>query len=78
MAEEQPGDPHSIAPWRSLSWWSAFLIGAGIALQVGPVLVEQELLTPRHKAWVSVMGALVILGGLVAAWLVRRGAVRRD
>jgi hypothetical protein len=46
----------------------------GIGLLLGAALVEQELLTLQHKAWVSVTGILVALTGQCIAWR----AVSRD
>jgi hypothetical protein len=68
--------PPQMGFWRHLGahFWGGALFGMGIGLLLAAVLVEQELLTLQHKAWVSVTGILLALTG---QGIVRR-AVSRD
>jgi hypothetical protein len=44
------------------------MFGMGIGLLIAAALVELELLTLQHKAWVSVTGILLALTGQGIAW----------
>jgi hypothetical protein len=61
--------------WRHLTaqFWGGALFGLGIGLLLAAALVELELLTLHHKAWVSVTGILLALTG---QWVVRRSVSR--
>lgn len=54
-------------PFRSWLFWCGLLAGAGIGLLLGTALVELELLTPHSKAWVSVLGIVLVGGGSIVA-----------
>ena len=66
MAQVQSeGDGGGRWPFRSWQFWCGLLAGAGIGLLLGAALVELEVLTLHSKAWVSVLG-LVLVGGAAA------------
>ena len=60
-------------PFRSWQFWCGLPAGAGIGLLVGAALVELELLTFHSKAWVSVLGIVLVGGGGVVALLAGSG-----
>ncbi len=60
-------------PFRSWQFWCGLLAGAGIGLLLGAALVELELLTLHRKAWVSVLGILLVGGGGAVSLLAGRG-----
>jgi hypothetical protein len=60
-------------PFRSWQFWTGILAGAGIGLLLGAALVEMELLTLQSKAWVSVLGILLVGGSTVLASAAGRG-----
>jgi hypothetical protein len=60
-------------PFRSWQFWCGLLAGAGIGLLLGAALVELELLTLHSKAWVSVLGILLVGGGTAVASVAGRG-----
>jgi hypothetical protein len=69
MAESQAGEVSGRGwPWRSRAFWSGLLAGAGVGLALGAALVELELLTLHRKAWVSVLGILLVGGGSLVGW----------
>jgi len=48
-------------------FYGGLFIGAGVGLAASTILVEQELLTLGHRAWVWIpASALVILGTILA------------
>jgi hypothetical protein len=53
-------------PFHSAHFWCGLLAGMGVGLLLGAALVERELLSSQHKAWVSLLGAVLVgIGGLV-------------
>jgi hypothetical protein len=60
-------------PYRSWQFWCGLLAGAGVGLALGAALVELDLLTPHRKAWVSVLGILLVGSGTVVAYRGGRG-----
>jgi hypothetical protein len=60
-------------PFRSWQFWCGLLAGAGIGLLLGAALVELELLTLHSKAWVSVLGIVLVGGGATVALVAGRG-----
>jgi hypothetical protein len=53
-------------PFHSAHFWCGFLAGVGVGLLLGAALVELEALTAPRKAWVSLLGAVLVgVGGLV-------------
>ena len=61
--------------WTVRSWqfWCGLLAGAGIGLLLGAALVELELLTLHRKAWVSVLGIVLVGSGAAVALVAGRG-----
>ena len=55
-------------PFHSAHFWCGLLAGVGIGLAAGAALVELELLTAHRKAWVSVLGAVLVGVGGVVGW----------
>jgi hypothetical protein len=64
------GIPPQMRVWRHLGahFWGGAMFGMGIGLLLAAALVELELLTLQHKAWVSVTGILLALTGQGIAW----------
>ena len=53
-------------PFHSAHFWCGLLAGVGVGLLLGAALVELDVLTAQHKAWVSLLGAVLVgIGGLV-------------
>jgi hypothetical protein len=53
-------------PFHSAHFWCGLLAGVGVGLLLGAALVELEALTSQRKAWVSLLGAVLVgVGGLV-------------
>ena len=53
-------------PFHSAHFWCGLLAGVGVGLLLGAALVELEVLTSQRKAWVSLLGAVLVgVGGLV-------------
>jgi hypothetical protein len=53
-------------PFRSAHFWCGLLAGVGVGLLLGAALVELEVLTSQHKAWASLLGAVLVgIGGLI-------------
>jgi hypothetical protein len=53
-------------PFHSAHFWCGLLAGVGVGLLLGAALVELEALTSQRKAWVSLLGAVLVgVGGLI-------------
>jgi hypothetical protein len=53
-------------PIHSAHFWCGLLAGLGVGLLTAAALVELELLTLHRKAWVSLVGAVLVgVAGLV-------------
>jgi hypothetical protein len=53
-------------PFHSAHFWCGLLAGVGVGLLLGAAFVELEVLTLQRKAWVSLLGAVLVgVGGLV-------------
>ena len=53
-------------PFHSAHFWCGLLAGVGVGLLLGAALVELEVLTTQRKAWVSLLGAVLVgVGGLI-------------
>lgn len=49
------------------TFWAGLIAGMGIGLMLGAALVELDLLGTGHKAWASLLGALLFGAGLFLA-----------
>jgi hypothetical protein len=49
-------------PFHAANFWCGLLAGVGVGLLLGAALVGLEVLTSQRKAWVSVLGAVVVWG----------------
>jgi hypothetical protein len=68
MAPGASGGAIARWPFHSTFFWCGLLAGVGVGLLLGAALVELEVLTLQRKAWVSVLGAVLVgVGGLVGA-----------
>ncbi len=76
MSEVGPGGGTGGSLLRSWQAWSGFLAGAGLAFLLAAALVEQQVLIPRNKGWIGMLGALCLLGCIGMAAVGRRAARR--
>src|SRR5436309_2642493 len=55
-------------PFHAAHFWCGLLAGVGVGLLLAAALVELELLTLHGKAWVSLLGAVLVGIGGVVGW----------
>jgi hypothetical protein len=55
-------------PYHAANFWCGLLAGVGVGLLLGAALVELELLTSQRKAWVSLLGAVLVGTGGLIGW----------
>jgi hypothetical protein len=68
MAQGDSSGRGSLWPYHSTHFWCGLLAGLGVGFLMGAALVELELLTSQHKAWASLLGAVLVgVGGLVGS-----------
>ncbi len=68
MAESGLGGRSKRWPFHSAHFWCGLLAGAGVGLLLGAALVELGALASDRKAWVSLVGALLVgAGGLIGS-----------
>ena len=66
MARGDSGGTSARWPFHSAYFWCGLLAGVGVGLLLGAALVELGALTAQRKAWVSLLGAVLVgVGGLV-------------
>ncbi len=51
----------------SKQFWAGLVAGLGVGLMTGAALVELDLLALGHKAWASLLGAILFGTGLIMA-----------
>ena len=68
MAESDLGGRSKRWPFHSAHFWCGLLAGVGVGLLLGAALVELGALASDRKAWVSLVGVLLVgAGGLVGS-----------
>jgi hypothetical protein len=61
-------------PFHAANFWCGLVAGVGVGLLLGAAFVELEILTAQQKAWVSLLGAVLVgVGGLIG-WRGQPGA----
>jgi hypothetical protein len=73
MTESDLGGSRKRWPFHSAYFWCGLLAGVGLGLLVGAALVELGALATDRKAWVSVVGILLVGAGTVVASRGRSG-----
>jgi hypothetical protein len=68
MAESDLGCKRNRWPFHSGHFWCGLLAGLGVGLLLAAALVELGALAIGRKAWVSVVGILLVGAGSVVAW----------
>ena len=68
MAESDLGGRSERWPFHSAHFWCGLLAGEGVGLLLGAALVELGALASDRRAWVSLVGALLVgAGGMVGS-----------
>jgi hypothetical protein len=73
MAESDLRGRRKLWPIHSSNFWCGLLAGVGVGLLTGAALVELGALRTDRKAWVSLVGTLMVGAGSVVGW---RGQTR--
>jgi hypothetical protein len=68
MAQSDLGGRSNRWPIRSAHFWCGLLAGVGVGLLTGAALVELGALAIGHKAWVSLVGAVLVGVGGIVGW----------
>ena len=68
MAQGDPEGRIKRWPFHSAHFWCGLLAGVGVGLLLGAALVELEALTSQRKAWVSLLGAVLVGVGGIVGW----------
>jgi hypothetical protein len=68
MAESDLGGRSNRWPYHSAHFWCGLVAGVGVGLLLGAALVEIGALATERKAWVSLVGALLVGAGGFVGW----------
>jgi hypothetical protein len=68
MSKSDIGGRRGRWPFHSAHFWCGLLAGVGVGLLTGAALVELGALATDRKAWVSVVGILLVGAGGLVAW----------
>jgi hypothetical protein len=68
MSKSDFGGRRNRWPFHSAHFWCGLLAGVGVGLLTGAALVELGALATDRKAWVSVVGILLVGAGGLVAW----------
>jgi hypothetical protein len=68
MAGGDLGSTRNRWPFHSAHFWCGVLAGVGVGLLTAAALVELGALAADRKAWVSLVGALLVGAGGLVAW----------